>query len=99
MPGLPLLGRDSITSTSTWMVSPAKVGPLMSSSMFRKATPTPCSAVWNSRPSAMQNTCPPGTRRPSKPASRRNSLLVKSTSNMPVAEMKLTMSVSVMVRP
>ena len=46
--------RASITSHSTWMVSPAKVGPFTSSCMPRKARPVPCMVDWASSPSEKQ---------------------------------------------
>src|SRR5262249_20919289 len=45
--------RASVTSDSTWMVSPTAVGALMSTVAFRKASPVSC-MVGSSKPSAKE---------------------------------------------
>src|SRR5262245_34349505 len=88
--------RCSITSHSTWRVSPTTVGPFTSSVQLRNARPVSCIVV-RSRPSANEYTKAPGTARPFMARSE-SSVTAKSSSVSQVRLMNAAASASLMVR-
>src|SRR3954470_13428587 len=88
--------RCSITSASTWIVSPASVGPFTSSVALRNASPVSC-IVGKSNPSAKEYTRAAGTARPLM-ARAESSSTVKSSSVSQLTLTKLERSASAMVR-